>query len=94
MEKIKNLEFYKIYKQPDIIKFVKLKRNEWAGHLARINENRCCKKIFLVKPIGNRPRGRQLLRWVATVAEWSRYRIGAGLVTSSSPVPLKTRRVG
>ncbi|GFU09576.1 hypothetical protein TNCV_3026231 [Trichonephila clavipes] len=30
----------------------------------------------------------------ATVAEWPRYRIVAGLVTSSSPVPLKTRRVG
>ncbi|GFT97248.1 uncharacterized protein TNCV_2205401 [Trichonephila clavipes] len=30
----------------------------------------------------------------AAVAEWYRYRIGACLVTSSSPVPLKTRRVG
>ncbi|GFU28871.1 uncharacterized protein TNCV_470071 [Trichonephila clavipes] len=28
------------------------------------------------------------------VAEWSRYRIVAGLVMSSSPIPLKTRRVG
>ncbi|GFS62086.1 uncharacterized protein TNCV_476511 [Trichonephila clavipes] len=31
---------------------------------------------------------------VAAVAEWCRYRIVACLVTSSSPVPLKTRRVG
>ncbi|GFW00635.1 transposable element Tcb2 transposase [Trichonephila clavipes] len=31
---------------------------------------------------------------VAAVAEWYRYRIVACLVTSSSPVPLKTRRVG
>ncbi|GFW91523.1 uncharacterized protein TNCV_3376861 [Trichonephila clavipes] len=31
---------------------------------------------------------------VATVAEWYRYWIMACLVTSSSPVPLKTRRVG
>ncbi|GFS62259.1 hypothetical protein TNCV_5031381 [Trichonephila clavipes] len=29
-----------------------------------------------------------------TVAEWSRYWIVAGLFTSSSPVPLKTRLVG
>ncbi|GFY00553.1 uncharacterized protein TNCV_2139501 [Trichonephila clavipes] len=28
------------------------------------------------------------------VAEWSRYRIVAGIVMSSSPVPLKNRRVG
>ncbi|GFU16261.1 uncharacterized protein TNCV_4422181 [Trichonephila clavipes] len=30
----------------------------------------------------------------AAVAEWYGHRIVAGLVTSSSPVPLKTRRVG
>ncbi|GFW43107.1 uncharacterized protein TNCV_1475021 [Trichonephila clavipes] len=30
----------------------------------------------------------------AAVAEWSRHRIVAGFVTSSSPVPLKTRCVG
>ncbi|GFT37785.1 uncharacterized protein TNCV_4128621 [Trichonephila clavipes] len=30
----------------------------------------------------------------ATVAEWYRYRIVACLVTSLSPAPLKTRRVG
>ncbi|GFX18587.1 transposable element Tcb1 transposase [Trichonephila clavipes] len=31
---------------------------------------------------------------VAAVAEWYRHRIVAGFVTNSSPVPLKTRRVG
>ncbi|GFY24673.1 uncharacterized protein TNCV_1017191 [Trichonephila clavipes] len=30
----------------------------------------------------------------AAVAEWYRHRIVAGFVTSSSPVPLKTRHVG
>ncbi|GFX26811.1 hypothetical protein TNCV_1839841 [Trichonephila clavipes] len=37
-----------------------------------------------------RDRDRRVL--VAAVAEWYRYRIVAVLVTSSSPVPLKTRR--
>ncbi|GFU46648.1 uncharacterized protein TNCV_1546611 [Trichonephila clavipes] len=38
---------------------------------------------------------RYLDHWaVAVVAEWYRYRTVACLVTSSSPVPLKTRRVG
>ncbi|GFS66028.1 uncharacterized protein TNCV_2510441 [Trichonephila clavipes] len=32
--------------------------------------------------------------WVAAVAEWYRYRTVACFVTGSSPVPLKTRRVG
>ncbi|GFV46554.1 uncharacterized protein TNCV_3161111 [Trichonephila clavipes] len=31
---------------------------------------------------------------VAVVAEWYRYRIVAAFVTSSSPAPLKTHRVG
>ncbi|GFV69366.1 uncharacterized protein TNCV_4589631 [Trichonephila clavipes] len=31
---------------------------------------------------------------VAAVAKWSRYPIVAGIITSSGPVPLKTRRVG
>ncbi|GFU71680.1 uncharacterized protein TNCV_3036201 [Trichonephila clavipes] len=35
-----------------------------------------------------------LVELMATVAEWSRLRIEAGLVTSSSPVSLKTLRVG
>ncbi|GFX45238.1 retrovirus-related Pol polyprotein from transposon TNT 1-94 [Trichonephila clavipes] len=42
--------------------------------------------------------GFQLIRWLPQEflwpAEWYRYRIVACLVTSSSPVPLKTRRVG
>ncbi|GFU04097.1 uncharacterized transposon-derived protein F52C9.6 [Trichonephila clavipes] len=59
-----NLELCKIYKQPDIVKFVKLQRLQWAGHLARMNEDRCCKKILLAKPMGNRPRGRLPLRWI------------------------------
>ncbi|GFV99475.1 uncharacterized transposon-derived protein F52C9.6 [Trichonephila clavipes] len=62
-----NLELYQIYKQPDIVKFVKLQRLKWAGLLGRLNEDRCCKKIFLAKPMGNRPRGRPPLRWIDCV---------------------------
>ncbi|GFS56221.1 putative endonuclease-reverse transcriptase [Trichonephila clavipes] len=47
-----NLELYKIYKQPDVVKLIKLQRLIWAGHLARMNEDRCCEKIFLAKPMG------------------------------------------
>ncbi|GFX90267.1 uncharacterized protein TNCV_3848421 [Trichonephila clavipes] len=35
-----------------------------------------------------------IVREVAAVAEWYRYRTVACFVTGSSPVPLKTRRVG
>ncbi|GFT09949.1 putative endonuclease-reverse transcriptase [Trichonephila clavipes] len=62
-----NLKLYKIYKQPDIVKFVKLQRLKWVGHLARMNEDRCCKRIFLTKPMGNKPRGKPPLRWIDCV---------------------------
>ncbi|GFW79975.1 putative endonuclease-reverse transcriptase [Trichonephila clavipes] len=59
-----NLELFKIYKHFDIVKFVKLQRLKWARNLARMNEDRCCKKIFLAKPVGNRFRGRPPLTWI------------------------------
>ncbi|GFU52439.1 hypothetical protein TNCV_193121 [Trichonephila clavipes] len=43
------------------------KRLKWAGHMARMNEDHCCKKIFLPKPMGNRPEGRPPLRWIDCV---------------------------
>ncbi|GFU76938.1 hypothetical protein TNCV_4520941 [Trichonephila clavipes] len=55
---------YKIYKQPDIVTFVKLQRLKWAIHLARMNEARCCKEIFLAKPMRNKPWYRPSLRWI------------------------------
>ncbi|GFT85761.1 hypothetical protein TNCV_4027061 [Trichonephila clavipes] len=65
----------------------------------------CLLTIFTYKPIDSsrdRTGNLRLTKWtalplshlVAPAAEWSRYWIVAGLVTSSSPVPLKTRHVG
>ncbi|GFU98159.1 hypothetical protein TNCV_3446781 [Trichonephila clavipes] len=34
-----SLELYKIYKQPDIVKFIKLQRLKWADPLARMNKD-------------------------------------------------------
>ncbi|GFU35411.1 uncharacterized protein TNCV_3641061 [Trichonephila clavipes] len=52
----------------------------------------CARRVF--SGIGHRTQAfRSGVRCVAAVAEWYRYRIVACLVTSSSPVPLKIRRV-
>ncbi|GFW20369.1 putative endonuclease-reverse transcriptase [Trichonephila clavipes] len=59
-----SLELYKICKQLDIVKFVRLRRLKRAGYLAGMNKDRCCKKIFLAKSMGNRPRGRPPLRGI------------------------------
>ncbi|GFT29691.1 hypothetical protein TNCV_4891111 [Trichonephila clavipes] len=34
-----------------------------------MKEDGCCKKIFLAKPIENKPRGRSLLRWMDCILE-------------------------
>ncbi|GFW44617.1 hypothetical protein TNCV_4481621 [Trichonephila clavipes] len=66
-ERRSNLELYKIYKKLNIVKFVKLQKLKWAGHLAKMNVDRCSKKIFLAMPMGNRTRGRPPLRSIDCV---------------------------
>jgi hypothetical protein len=56
-----NLELYKLFNEPDIIVFIKVKRLESAGHL--ICENDMIKKVFNIKPEGTRKVGRPRLRW-------------------------------
>jgi hypothetical protein len=58
-----NHELYKLFNEPDIIAYIKVKRLEWAGHLIRTSENRTIKKIFNTKPEGTRKVGRPKFRW-------------------------------
>jgi predicted AlkP superfamily phosphohydrolase/phosphomutase len=38
-------ELYNIYKEPSIMKMIKITRFKWLGHTARIEDNAPCKKI-------------------------------------------------
>ncbi|GFV93164.1 hypothetical protein TNCV_573031 [Trichonephila clavipes] len=67
VEKKIQLRATKFNKKPDIVTFVELQRLKWVDHLTRMKEYRCCKEIFLAKPLRNRPRGRVLLRWIDCV---------------------------
>jgi hypothetical protein len=58
-----NHELYKLFNEPDITGYIKVKRLERAGHLIRTSENRTIKKIFNTKPEGTRKVGRPKLRW-------------------------------
>ncbi|GFU94496.1 uncharacterized protein TNCV_2644821 [Trichonephila clavipes] len=60
----------------------------WCGGLDRGEQ---AQMLFSSPECGSKLGG---VGHMATVAEWSRHRIVTGLVTSSSPLPLKTRRVG
>ncbi|GFX25837.1 putative endonuclease-reverse transcriptase [Trichonephila clavipes] len=59
-----NIELYKIYEQPDIVKFVKLQRLKWDGYLGRMNEDFVAARKSFKKSMGNRHRGRPPVRWI------------------------------
>jgi hypothetical protein len=42
---------------------MKSRRMRWAGHVARMGEERVVFKVLVEKPEGRRPLGRQRRRW-------------------------------
>jgi hypothetical protein len=61
--KLHNEKLHNLYSSPDIIKQVKSRRMRWAGHVARIGEERNVYKVLVGKPEGKRPLGRPRRRW-------------------------------
>ncbi|XP_071039850.1 uncharacterized protein [Parasteatoda tepidariorum] len=59
-----NSELYRAFREPDVVKYVKIQRIKWAG---RMNRESSTHIIFLAQPIGSRPRGRPKLRWADCV---------------------------
>jgi hypothetical protein len=57
-----NDEFQAMYRKPNIVTTIKVRRLEWAGHLLRMSNDRTVKKVFLGKPDGGRKVGRLKLR--------------------------------
>ena len=64
-----NLELATKYKSHDIVAVIRIRRLEWIGHVIRMNETRCVKKIFEGKLDGRRGRGRPRLRWIDNVED-------------------------
>jgi hypothetical protein len=58
-----NHELYQLFNEPDIVKYIKINRLSWAGHVICMDNNRRLKKVFNTKPIGMRKIGRPKLRW-------------------------------
>ena len=58
-----NSELYDMYKELDIIGFIKIGRLQWAGHVMRMDESRPARRVLLSDPGGNRVRGRPKSRW-------------------------------
>jgi hypothetical protein len=56
-------EFYILYSSPNIIKQIKSRRMRWAGHVARMEEERNVYKVLVGKTEGKRPLERPRHRW-------------------------------
>jgi hypothetical protein len=61
--KLYNEELHNLYSSPYIIRQVKSRRMRWAGHVARMEEERKVYKVLVRKPEGRRPLGRPRRRW-------------------------------
>ena len=56
-----------LYSSPNIVRVIKSRRMSWAGHVARMGEERGAYKVVVRKPEGKRPLGRPRRGWVANI---------------------------
>ena len=62
--KLHNEELNDLYCSPNIVRVIKKRRMRWAGHVARMGEERRgVYRVLVRKQEGMRPLGRQRLRW-------------------------------
>jgi len=65
--KLHNEELNDLYFSPNIVRAIKSKRMRWAGHVARMGEERGVYRILVGKPEGKRLLGRPRRRWVDNI---------------------------
>jgi hypothetical protein len=61
--KLHNEELNDLDSLPNIARVVKLRRMRWAGHVARMGEDRGVHRVLVGKPERKRPLGRPRRRW-------------------------------
>ena len=61
--KLHKEELNDLYSLPNTVRVVKSRRMRWAGHVARMGEDRWVHRVLVVKPEGKMPLGRPRRRW-------------------------------
>ena len=65
--RLHNGELIYLYSSPNIVRVTKSRRMRWAGHVARMGEERGVCRVLVGKPEGRRPLGRPRRRWVDNI---------------------------
>ena len=65
--RLHNEELNDLYCSPNIVRVIKLRRMWWAGHVARMGEERGVCRVLVGKLEGKRPQGRPRRRWVDNI---------------------------
>ena len=60
---------YQLCGENDTVKYCKLSRLRWAGHVIRQDDDDLSRRVLLSEPGGKRPRGRPRLLWKDGVKE-------------------------
>jgi hypothetical protein len=66
-KKLHNEKLNELYSLPNIVREVKSRRMRWAGHMARMGEDRGVRRVLVGKPEEKRPLGRPRRRWENTI---------------------------
>jgi len=65
--RLQNEELNDLYSSPNIVRVIKSKRMRWAGHVARMGEEKGAYRVLVGKPEGRRQLGRPRRRWVDNI---------------------------
>jgi len=65
--RLHNEELNDLYCSPNIVRVIKSRRIRWAGHVARMGEERGVYGVLAGKPEGKKPLGRPRRRWVGNI---------------------------
>ena len=65
--RLHNEELNDFYSSPNIVWVIKSRRMRWAGHVARMGEERVVYRVLVGKPEGRRPLGRPRRRWLDNI---------------------------